>query len=216
MGGGETMATILAGNDAATGRNVWDRAMFMSPFFRAPNIQGWAARVVGASLPEFDAGWGESCKINQLRAENDRNRRAGTCDFDAGNIRILDQYSSQAAARAGEVAIPIQIMAVDNDGSADDDATIRMFNQLATPADRKGLCFFCEGVQHAMLYDGDFYPENRDNRWWAPTAQDNLVNFIVDGSPVPLDPEGISQEKGENVCYLPAELRTRCKKYLRK
>jgi len=68
LGGGLAVATLIKGAELKGNgeSNVWTRGLLITPFFKAPSIQGVLAHIVGTALPRFQAGFGDNCEAGQL------------------------------------------------------------------------------------------------------------------------------------------------------
>ena len=198
LGGGLAVATLIKGAELAESGspNVWSRSFLVTPFFRAPSIQGNLAPIVGASVPNFGFGFGSNCEAGQLR--NDYGKRIGICDFALGNIRTLQALGSQIGRQEQmqKIKVPVQVIGVANDNTSDNTAIINAFSNVS--ADFANLCFYTDSVGHATFFDGDFVPLKEEassalssakernsvpriTRYWAREAQDRAVKFITQG-----------------------------------
>ncbi|MFY7929557.1 MAG: alpha/beta fold hydrolase, partial [Oligoflexus sp.] len=129
LGGGLATATLVKGADLKDPGevNVWSRSLLITPFFKAPSIQGVAADVTGSVAPNFKAGFGNDCEAGQL--EVGYRFRNGICDFTGGQIDTLQNLGKEVSAKEqmSKIQIPIQIIGVANDNTSDNTAVIKAF-----------------------------------------------------------------------------------------
>ena len=196
-GGAEATGTAVAGYDATTGKNLWDRALLMVPLYKVPGLPGDAADIVNLSVPTFDAGFGKSCMQGELDTKEPRN---GICDFKVADVEAMEGYGAQAATSAGNLKIPVQIVAVEGDTAVDDGAIYDFYKRLASMD--KALCYYPKGVAHAMLYEGDYL--HPDTRPWVPDVEAALISWVTEGQHTPT--EGISVEYSQPLCKLTVAL----------
>jgi esterase/lipase len=196
-GGAQATGTAVAGYDPETDKNIWDRALLMVPLYKIPGLQGTAADIVNMSIPTFNAGFGNGCEASQLDAKEPR---AGLCDFEVVHVQAMESYGRESAAQADKFKIPVQILGVEGDGAADDGAITSFFKRAASKD--KSLCFYAKGVEHAMLYDGDYL--HPDTRPWVPDVEAAVLNWITAGTHAETD--GISKEHGQPRCKLTVAL----------
>jgi len=173
-GGGQAMGTVVEGVNPETKNNHWNRALLYVPFFKIPGIQGVVAEPVSVLLPGSYTGFGPDCQLGQLSETNPRN---GMCDFSLKHIRAMADYGAKSAARAKELNVPIQIAGVEKDGASDNGAIISAFNNISSTD--KSLCFYQEGVTHAVFTDSDY--ANPTTRPWVPEAEEALYAWVFRG-----------------------------------
>jgi alpha-beta hydrolase superfamily lysophospholipase len=198
-GGGQAMGTAVEGINPQTQKNHWDRVLLYVPFFKIPGIQGNVAGPVSVLLPGVYKGFGADCEKDQLNEADPRN---GMCDFSLKHVIAMKDYGAKSAARAAELQVPIQIAGVEKDGASDDSAIIATFKNIASPD--KHLCFYQEGVTHAVFYESDYkYP---DTRTWVPEAEDAALDWILRGEAFPTNGPSIEPPNAA-----PADKQPRCK-----
>jgi alpha-beta hydrolase superfamily lysophospholipase len=198
LGGGLAVATLIKGAElkASGESNVWTRGLLITPFFKAPSVQGLLARIVGTALPRFQAGFGDDCEAGQL--EEGYRKRNGICDFDAGNIETLQRLGREVGRKdqMSRIQIPVQIIGVANDNTSDNSSIIDAFAFTSPELTRS--CFYPDEVNHATIIDGDFALYNpsfaetlksarerqaipRFPRFWARQVQDQIIDFTING-----------------------------------
>ncbi len=198
LGGGLAVATLIKGADlkGPNELNVWTRSLLMTPFFRAPSIQGNVVPIAGFSAPGFGFGFGANCESGQLLTGF--RKRKGFCDFAVGNINTLQTLGGEVGKKEemSKIKVPVQIIAVANDQTSDNTSIINAFS-FTNPADTR-LCFYPDEVSHAIFIDSDFaslapdYAKTlgsvreanatpRFPRFWARSAQDRAIEFISKG-----------------------------------
>jgi pimeloyl-ACP methyl ester carboxylesterase len=177
LSGGGSLAT----GAAITGQDIWDRALVYAPYYKNPGISGPASAILGAIMPGFLNDWGDKCR--QVRSVG----RAGYCSVPVGAVRAMTNYGIWAAQNIHTVDMPIQMVGVDHDPTADNWA----INKAYEDAPNAQLCLYYEGVPHSIINPKDDEP-SLDPRW-VPAMQQDSINFITEGTWFPTD--GMSSEK---------------------
>ena len=193
-GGAQAMGCLAQSASDNEGRGLWDRALILVPFLKIAGIAGRASDIITLSAPGFGAGWGKECKASQLKPESER--RNGQCDFTIGQAEAMERYGAGAAKNAANIKTPIQYAGVVQDPTVNNRAIVRAFDD--TGASDKQLCFYPQGVSHAILYEGDYlYPQTRP---WAREVEAMMLAFITAGTLFPSDPTVV--QDGGPLCVL--------------
>lgn len=179
----------LATGTAMEGKGIWDRAIFMAPFYKFRTILGPSTAVMDLLYPSLKGDYGKTCKLER----GTPGRRHGICSISIEAMRTMLEYGLTYATRANELRIPVQFV------GAEDDGTINNKEMVATSKDMKNasICFFYKGVPHSMI---SRYENLDSNRAWMTSLENHLVAFVSHGTRFPTS--GVSSEENSPKCQV--------------
>jgi pimeloyl-ACP methyl ester carboxylesterase len=145
LSGGAGLATgaVVAGQSAEG--NLWTRLLLYSPYYRIPGILEKVTEFLGLTNPGTKVlnDWGEGCRANRLRSGG----RNGYCQVPDGAAVAMVQYGEDVAKELKNVTIPIQIVGVEKDKTADNTTIRKTFETLKNAR----FCFYPLGVPHSIV-----------------------------------------------------------------
>lgn len=177
----------LATGTAIEGKGVWDRAIFMAPFYKFRITIGPLTAFMDQIYPGFATNYGKDC----MKDRGISGKRNGLCSVTVEAMRTMLQYGLEYRKRVSELGIPVQYVGAEND------ATINNKEMVAASRDVKdvSICFFYKGVPHSMM---SRYENLQTNHAWMTSLEQHMVDFISNGTRFPTD--GVSSEDKAPKC----------------
>lgn len=160
---GGAVAARAAGEGTGFGR-----ALLLNSFFEASGFVATLLAPANAVTPDKRIGWGEGCEKERARG------RAGYCQFAFENLRAVQRFGQETAARAETIAIQVQNAGVVGDGAASPDAIAKVGDALSWGS----TCFFPRGVNHSLLSRFDSPDEDK---YWIPAVLEQASRFAAEG-----------------------------------
>ena len=96
--------------------------------------------------------------------------------FSIGAVRAMTNYGVNASAAASSIRIPVQIVGVEADPTADNGRIREVFDSLTQA---KSLCLYPKGVPHSIINPRSDAPK-LDPYWVDAMAYDS-IQFLTEG-----------------------------------
>lgn len=187
LSGGGGLATAAAVLGQKGEGNIWDRLLLYAPYYKNPGTSQALVNSIGLVRPETRNDWGETCRLNRSRPEG----RNGYCSVTVGSVLAMVQFGQEAGKSVGNLSIPIQIVGVEKDPTADNSEMHEVFKR----AKKASFCFYPEGTPHSLIYpEKDLLPntpefeEYRDENLpdgppyeWTASLEANSFSFLTAG-----------------------------------
>lgn len=167
--GGLSLGASLALYTAWKYPTAAQRAFVLSPLWDVAGINRVALPVLGPALPYQRVSWGASCEHERALG------RAGYCDFALTHVSAVQKLGRYLQQQAPEIATSVQMVGVEQDGAASNEAIATM--QARLPNAR--TCWLPLGASHSMLS-----PQDNPTRdmFWLPALKEQLVRFVTTGN----------------------------------
>jgi pimeloyl-ACP methyl ester carboxylesterase len=197
-GGGLATGAVIAGQRPEG--NIWSRVLLYAPYYLNPGVQRYAAGILGFIYPGLTNNWGEACRVNRSRPGG----RNGYCSVKVENVQAMVQYGQVQAMSAQVIDIPVQIVGVEEDPTADNESIVNALNKIKNAR----LCFYPKGVPHSIINPArDLIPDDTERfrqlrgnvpkmpyTWVRPMNRDS-VNFLTEGVWFPSSGEAPNEKR---------------------
>jgi pimeloyl-ACP methyl ester carboxylesterase len=179
LGGGVAASALLQAPEQ------FDRGILGAALFDINSPSDVFLPPLVALLPEYPAKWDQSCEVERAGG------RGGYCQFRLRNLRAMQRLGQEALAQLAQIKIPIQLVGVENDGTASNAAQVIASQRLP----QNQFCLFEKGANHSLLsrYDSPY-----EDKFWIPPLQTMTLDFIRNGSFFPT--AGLASEFGLKRC----------------
>ena len=130
--------------------------------------------------------------------EKRKKGRAGYCKYQIRHVAGLKGLGSglRKTTRTSPIDVRMQVIGVERDGAVSN-ALVREFIEVQMPNGKTTACFLPEGIPHSMFSRQD----NPDtDMYWLEAFQAGVVDFIVNGSPMPTSGEVSQPESPWEIC----------------
>lgn len=163
--GGLSVGGVVAAKTMLTNPDVYDKGLFMAPFFNSATPLNLVLPVLGAVIPNKSHSWGEEC-------ENERKLgRAGYCNFKLTNVAAVRKFGVDTLKEVGKIKKPVQIIGVEKDDAASNGAIAEASKRIALSQG----CLFEKGAKHSMFSRQDNV--GVDMFWLEPLKQ-QMADFV--------------------------------------
>lgn len=146
----------------------FDRAILGAALLDVNTPSNYFLPAASALAPEYPAKWDDSCEVERAGG------RGGYCQFRLRALRGMQRLGQESLARLNEVKLPVQIVGVENDGTASNSAQ----KEAAERLPQNQICLFEKGANHSLFSRFDSPYENKF--WIAPLSAMSLA-FIQTG-----------------------------------
>ncbi len=166
--GGLSLGASLALYTAWKHPEAAQRAFVLSPLWDVAGINQVALPILGPTLPYQRVSWGASCEHERALG------RAGYCDFALTHVSAVQKLGRRLQQQAPAIAIPVQMVGVEQDGAASNAAIATMQARLPYAQ----TCWLPLGASHSMLS-----PQDNPTRemFWLPALKQQLLRFVTTG-----------------------------------
>lgn len=193
--GGLSGGGAIAAGAAVEGKNIWNRAVFMAPFFKFPMIPNAITTVAEELKPDLTSSFGKDCTEGRTDLEG----RRGICEVTVLSMRTMLRYGILYRERLAEVPFQIQFVGAEKDPTVDNKTIFNAFKSHHEARQMSRICFYKKGVPHSMMSR----KENKSTgHWWMNSLEKDLTRYITLGIWFPNDPKDKSSEKGADRCIV--------------
>lgn len=190
--GGLSGGAALAAGIAVEGKNIWNRALIMAPFFDFSKTLSFLFKPLDRIYSTYTLSAGGTCPEDQKVS----GRRNGLCEVSVGSMMTMLNYGALYSDRMAEPTFQIQFVGVESDETVSNKKVFSAYNQGIVPSadgvfGKRRLCLYKKGVPHSML---SRLENQSTGHWWMNSLEKDIVRFIVEGVWFPTDPKMKSEE----------------------
>ena len=208
LGGAMAARALTLAPAQNNGKNIYNRALIMTPLFQLSNLKGSIAmstiqnlNSIGVPLNTvltMDQGWGPGCEL-EISAKPPR---AGICKFEMKHAFAAQQFGWQVTRKIEAVDVPVQGVGVYGDPVVNNKLFEDVLRKMSAGKNNKiKHCFYPRGVEnnekdknwlasqgktnganHSLLSTFDSPTESK---WWLDGLMQKTLEFIIYGALFP-------------------------------
>ncbi len=179
----------LATGTAIEGKEVWNRAIFMAPFYKFRLALGPLTAFMDQIYPGFTTNYDKQCKADR----GVRGKRNGVCSVTVSAMRTMLQYGLDYRKRLNELKIPVQYVGAENDRTISNKEMVEASKDIQNAS----ICFFYNGVPHSMM---SRLENTQTDHAWMDSLEKHMIAYITEGKFFPTS--GVSSEENSPNCQV--------------